>query len=67
MAYVPITGLRNDPQRGDDATFAEGASLESMIVSVVRIGRPVVVDMRECNVHGLRDDRRVRPRGNRPD
>jgi anti-anti-sigma factor len=31
-----------------EATFADTAALESMIVSVVRIGRPVVIDMREC-------------------
>ncbi|HEY5349502.1 MAG TPA: STAS domain-containing protein [Candidatus Lustribacter sp.] len=31
-----------------EATFAESAAFESMLVSVVRIGRPVVIDMREC-------------------
>lgn len=31
-----------------EATFADTAAFESMIVSVVRIGRPVVIDMREC-------------------
>jgi anti-anti-sigma factor len=31
-----------------EATFADAAAFESMIVSVVRIGRPVVIDMREC-------------------
>jgi anti-anti-sigma factor len=31
-----------------EATFADTAAFESMIVSVVRIGRPVVLDMREC-------------------
>jgi anti-anti-sigma factor len=31
-----------------EATFADTATFESMIVSVVRIGRPVVIDMREC-------------------
>jgi anti-anti-sigma factor len=32
-----------------EATFADTAALESMIVSVVRIGRPVIVDLRECS------------------
>jgi anti-anti-sigma factor len=32
-----------------EATFADAAELESMIVSVIRIGRPVVIDMRECS------------------
>jgi len=32
-----------------EATFADAAALESMIVSVIRIGRPVVVDLRECS------------------
>jgi anti-anti-sigma factor len=31
-----------------EATFADAAAFESMIVSVIRIGRPVVIDMREC-------------------
>lgn len=31
-----------------EATFADAAALESMIVSVIRIGRVVVIDMREC-------------------
>jgi anti-sigma B factor antagonist len=31
-----------------EATFADTASLESIIVGAIRIGRPVVVDMREC-------------------
>ncbi|HEV8022328.1 MAG TPA: STAS domain-containing protein [Candidatus Lustribacter sp.] len=31
-----------------EATFAETKSLESAIVGAVRIGRPVVIDMREC-------------------
>jgi anti-anti-sigma factor len=31
-----------------EATFADVDALESMIVSVVRIGRPVVIDFREC-------------------
>lgn len=31
-----------------EATFADTASLESIIVSAIRIGRPVIVDMREC-------------------
>ncbi len=32
-----------------EATFADTAALESIIVGVIRIGRPVIVDMRECN------------------
>ncbi len=32
-----------------EATFAETAALESMIVSVVRIGRPIVIDLLECS------------------
>ncbi len=32
-----------------EATFAETESFESMIVSVVRIGRPVVIDFLECS------------------
>ncbi len=32
-----------------EATFADTAALESMIVSVVRIGRPVIIDLRECS------------------
>ena len=32
-----------------EATFADTAALESMVVSVVRIGRPVIVDLRECS------------------
>jgi anti-anti-sigma factor len=32
-----------------EATFADTAELESMIVSVIRIGRPVLVDLRECS------------------
>ena len=31
-----------------EATFADAEAFESMIVSVIRIGRPVVIDMREC-------------------
>jgi anti-anti-sigma factor len=31
-----------------EATFADAAALESMLVSVIRIGRPVVIDMLEC-------------------
>jgi anti-anti-sigma factor len=31
-----------------EATFADTAIFESMIVGAIRIGRPVVVDMREC-------------------
>lgn len=31
-----------------EATFADAAAFESMIVGVVRIGRPVVIDMLEC-------------------
>ena len=31
-----------------EATFADAEALESRIVSVVRIGRLVVIDMREC-------------------
>jgi len=31
-----------------EATFADSATLESMLVSVIRIGRPVVIDMDEC-------------------
>jgi anti-anti-sigma factor len=31
-----------------EVTFADTAPFESMLVSVVRIGRPVVVDLREC-------------------
>ncbi len=31
-----------------EATFAETTALESMVVSVVRIGRPVVIDLGEC-------------------
>jgi anti-anti-sigma factor len=31
-----------------EATFADTAALESMVVSVIRIGRPVVLDFREC-------------------
>jgi anti-anti-sigma factor len=31
-----------------EATFADRAAFESMIVSVIRIGRPVVIDMLEC-------------------
>jgi len=31
-----------------EATFADTAVLESMVVSVVRIGRPVIIDLREC-------------------
>jgi anti-anti-sigma factor len=31
-----------------EATFADVDALESMIVSVIRIGRPVVIDFREC-------------------
>jgi len=32
-----------------EASFADTAALESMIVSVIRIGRPVIVDLRECS------------------
>jgi anti-anti-sigma factor len=32
-----------------EATFADARAFESMIVSVVRIGRLVVLDMRECS------------------
>ncbi len=32
-----------------EATFADTATLESMVVSVVRIGRPVIIDLRECS------------------
>jgi anti-anti-sigma factor len=31
-----------------EATFVDTASLESMIAGAVRIGRPVVIDLREC-------------------
>jgi anti-anti-sigma factor len=31
-----------------EATFADTEALESMIVSVIRIGRPVIIDLREC-------------------
>jgi anti-anti-sigma factor len=31
-----------------EATFADTQSLESVIVGAIRIGRPVVIDMREC-------------------
>jgi anti-anti-sigma factor len=31
-----------------EATFADARALEKMIVSVIRIGRPVVIDMLEC-------------------
>lgn len=31
-----------------EATFAESGPFESAIVSAVRIGRPVVIDLREC-------------------
>jgi anti-anti-sigma factor len=31
-----------------EATFADVAAFESMLVSVIRIGRPVVIDMLEC-------------------
>jgi len=31
-----------------EATFADAAALESMMAGAVRIGRPLVVDMREC-------------------
>jgi anti-anti-sigma factor len=31
-----------------EATFADTAQLESMIVGAIRIGRPVIVDLREC-------------------
>lgn len=31
-----------------EATFAESAPFESAIVSAVRIGRPVVINLREC-------------------
>jgi anti-anti-sigma factor len=31
-----------------EATFAERPAFESMLASVVGIGRPVVIDMREC-------------------
>jgi anti-anti-sigma factor len=31
-----------------EVTFADAAELESMIVGAIRIGRPVVSDMREC-------------------
>jgi anti-anti-sigma factor len=32
-----------------EATFADVEVFESMIVGVVRIGRPVILDMRECS------------------
>lgn len=32
-----------------EATFADAAAFESMIVGAIRIGRPVIVDMRECS------------------
>jgi anti-anti-sigma factor len=32
-----------------EATFADTAALESMVVSVIRIGRPVIIDLRECS------------------
>jgi anti-anti-sigma factor len=32
-----------------EATFADTAALESMIVSVIRIGRAVIIDLRECS------------------
>jgi len=32
-----------------EATFADTAALESFIVSVIRIGRPVIIDLRECS------------------
>ena len=31
-----------------EATFADAAAFESIIVGAVRIGRPVIVDMSEC-------------------
>jgi anti-anti-sigma factor len=31
-----------------EATFADAAALESITAGAVRIGRPLVVDMREC-------------------
>ena len=31
-----------------EATFADTAQLESMIVGAIRIGRPIVIDLREC-------------------
>jgi anti-anti-sigma factor len=31
-----------------EATFADTAQLESMIVGAIRIGRPVIIDLREC-------------------
>jgi anti-anti-sigma factor len=31
-----------------EATFADTDALESFVVSVVRIGRPVIIDLREC-------------------
>jgi anti-anti-sigma factor len=32
-----------------EATFADTEAFESMIVGAIRIGRPVIVDMRECS------------------
>ena len=31
-----------------EATFADTRSMESVIVGAIRIGRPVIIDMREC-------------------
>ena len=31
-----------------EATFADAAVFESMIVGAIRIGRPVIIDFREC-------------------
>jgi anti-anti-sigma factor len=64
MAYHPIADIGDEtagvfihddthPQAAivhvfGEATFADAAALESMLVSVIRIGRPVVIDMLEC-------------------
>jgi anti-anti-sigma factor len=32
-----------------ESTFADAAELESFVVGVIRIGRPVIVDLRECS------------------
>jgi anti-anti-sigma factor len=32
-----------------EATFADTETFESMIVGAIRIGRPVIIDMRECS------------------
>jgi anti-anti-sigma factor len=32
-----------------ESTFADVAEFESFVVSVIRIGRPVIIDLRECS------------------